>query len=910
MDERNYWLKRLEGMAAATTLDLGSHIISQRSPADETPWLHSDLDEPREWRTLEYRFESTPLAHLRRITGRSPFLLYTLLVSSLKVCLRRYTGTVKVAVGSPPLAECDHANALVIVDEVKYGESFRDLLQRVRQSLLDAYAHQRYPYSHLLKDLGLASGAMAEGEDAERSLLFNVAVALEGFHGGLAEAGEGLRLRFEEEPAEPGMDENAAGPNGTLRVRIEYDGRRYSHQLIARFIVHCEEILRMAVADTGRRVGELGMLKPEERQLLLEDWNRTGGPYPKDRRIHELISEQAAPCPERVALICDGRHVSYGEIDQRANQLGNYLQRLGVGPEIVVGVCLERSVELIVALLGILKAGGAYLPLDPESPVERLSYMMEDAGVSVALTVKELEARLPSFWGQTVCLDEAWGEISVERETEPQSGVVAENLVYAIYTSGSSGKPKGVAVHHQSLVARTVALVEAYGLTSADRLLQFVSPSFDAFAEEVFPSLSCGSSIVVDQDLVGYTTQNFFEMIDRLSITILHSTQTSWRHLVDGLSSNGGRVSSQLRLYISGGEAPSAETLKKWFELTPRQTGFVNAYGPTEATITSTVYRARTNSNGISPQARVPIGRPIANTQVYILDSDQEAAPVGVKGELYIGGAGVTRGYLGRPELTAERFIPDMFSGESGERLYRTGDVCRYLSDGEIEFVGRVDDQVKVRGYRIELREVEASLCEHPEVKQCVVMLREDNPGQQRLVAYVVSKDQLNPSPANGLAVAQQNKNESPPQSSTVVLKTELEVTAPSVMSAELRDYLQRRLPNYMVPGLFVTLNALPLMANGKVDRLALPSPVGVVRKYEAPTGETEIALAQIWAEVLNLDRVSRDDNFFELGGHSLLAVSLIERMRLDGLRADVRTVFVNPTLAELAAVVETEWRL
>jgi amino acid adenylation domain-containing protein len=465
--------------------------------------------------------------------------------------------------------------------------------------------------------------------------------------------------------------------------------------------------------------------------------------------------------------------------------------------------------------------------------------------------------------------------IARESEENVESEAKSDNLAYVIYTSGSSGKPKGVAVPHRALVARTVALVETYGLTPADRLLQFVSPSFDAFAEEVFPALSCGSSLVIDPGAVSYTTQDFFDMAEVSAITTLHIPAVYWHRLVDELSAGGGRVSTQLRLFITGGEAPSAEAFRKWSELTPRQTGFVNAYGPTEATITSTVYSAQTNSIRNPLQSRVPIGRPIANTQVYILDSNHDVAPVGVRGELYIGGAGVARGYRERPELTAERFIPDMFSVEGGARLYRTGDVCRHLKDGEIKFLGRTDDQVKLRGYRIELGEIEAQLARHPGIREAVVEAREDNAGDKRLVAYYT--------------VAVTDGHRAP------------------VEEESLRAHLSAALPGYMLPWAYVELEALPLTPNGKLDRRALLhlNYAGATRIYDAPVGDIETTLARIWAETLQLPQVGRHDNFFALGGHSLLAIRLTERMRGAGLQVDVRSLFVTPTIAGLAEGME-----
>jgi len=855
-EERDYWLKRLEGIAAATTmLDLGPHTISMRAPAVEPPLLSAGLDKRRLRGRLDYRFDPTLTAHLHRITGSSPFLLYTLLVGGLKVCLRRYTDAAEVAVGSPPLAACSHANALVIVDEVRDGESFRGLLQRVRQSLLDAYAHQRYPYHRLLKDLGLASGEAGEGEDPERPLLFDVAVELKGFHGRLAEAGESLRLRFEEKSAESENGGSSANANSALSVRVKYDEQRYSHHLVTRLIVHCEEILRMAVADTGRRIGELEMLRPEERRLLLEEWNRTERPYPQDRRIHDLFAEQAARTPERIALVGEEQRVTYRELERRANQLGHYLRRLGVGPEALVGLCLERSVEMVTAIMGVLKAGGAYLPLDPEYPPERRAFMLKDAGVRVALTREGLKERLPASWERAVCLDAEWERISEESEGAPESEVKPENLAYVIYTSGSTGRPKGVMAAHQGLCNLADAQKEAFRIGDQSRVLQFASLSFDASVSEIFSTLAAGGSLHV------YGQERLMPGTDL--VTVLREDQITTVTLPPSvLAVLGEEELDHLQTVIAAGEACAAEIVDRWARLRR----FLDAYGPTEVTVCASIGECEAGG-----EREPAIGRPIANMRLYILDGAMKPVPVGVRGELYIAGAGVTRGYLGRPELTAERFIPSLFGGEGGERLYRTGDVCRYLPDGTIEFVGRADDQVKVRGYRIELGEIKAALDEHEAVKQSMVVVSENGRGEKQLVGYVVGEE---------------------------------EATA-----AELKRHLRERLPEYMAPSAIVVLEKMPLTANGKVDRRALPAPDGAGggREYEAPIGATEIAVAQIWAEILVLERVGRNDNFFELRGHSLLAARLIERMRQEGLRTNVRALFTHPTLAAFAAVVGGE---
>jgi amino acid adenylation domain-containing protein len=886
MEERNYWLKRLEGVAVARTmLDLDLSATTARPPSNGIPLSSADLDKRRLKGRLNYSFDATLTTNLRRLTGPSAFLLYTVLVSGVKVCLRRYTGTVAAPLGSPPLAECDHANALAIVDEVRDGESFRELLQRVRQGLLNAYAHQRYPYRRLLKDLGLANGEMGENEGGEKAALFDVSVALEGFHGKLTEAGEGLRLCFEEE-----FVERAEIVDRALSVRVEYDEQRYSHQLITRFIVHCEEILRAVMADTDRRIGELEMLRPEERQLLLEEWNQTGRPYPRDRSIHDLLAEQAAQTPERIALVCDGQWVSYRELNRRANQLGHYLQRLGVGPEALVGICVERGVEMVVAVIGSLKAGAAYLPLDPEYPPERLAFMLEDAGIRLALTLQELKDCLPGFCGQTVCLDVEWGRISQESDREPVSEVDEENLAYVIYTSGSTGKPKGVMVEHRGLSNLVEAQKEILGLGAGARVLQFASLSFDASVWEIFSSLAAGGRLYVHGRERLTPGDDLIRALREDQITTVTLPPTV-------LEMAGEKELINLETVVAAGEACSAEIAERW----ANERRFLDAYGPTEATVCASVGGCKAGGN-----SRLTIGRPIANTKLYILDPQMNPAPVGVRGELYIAGVGLARGYLGKPELTVERFIPNLFSREEGARLYRTGDVCRYLSDGNIEFHGRADEQVKIRGCRIEPAEIEAVLIEQPGVRQAVVVAREDAPGQKRLIAYVatdgVSSKAYEPNPFH---------KELFEGESFIEIKGH---QAAKSLIADLRQAMGRRLPNYMMPSAIVLLDRMPLTGNGKLDRQALPAPEqgrsDNESSYEAPVGETETTLAQIWAEIFKLERVSRDDNFFELGGHSLLAITLSERMRQEGLRANVRSIFTHPTVADLATIVEKEWRL
>jgi amino acid adenylation domain-containing protein len=821
--------------------------------------------------------------------------MFMLLMSAFKILLHRYSGQERIVVGTPvagrnhlelePLIGC-FVNILAVKTDLGGEPSVREAIRREREAALGAYAHQDVPFEKIVEELQqerdlsrhpiFQATFVYERTTEERVATENL--KLSEFDLGFNQVQYDLRLAVTE------------SPRGMTTV-IKYCKALFNASLALRMLGHLRALLEGVAEGNEQKIREIEILSDWERGQVLYEWNDAQVEYPSEKRIHELFAEQAEQSPERIALICERRQVSYGELNRRANQLGRYLQGLGVGPEVVVGVCLDRSVEMIVAVLGILKAGGAYLPLDFEYPLERLSFMLEDAGVGVVLTQRGMEERLPTFWGQTVLLDEEWDKFSKGSESNPgnwpESEVIPGSLAYVIYTSGSSGAPKGVAVHQQALVARSVALRETYKLTSADRLLQFVSPSFDAFGEEVFTTLSCGASLIIDKQAIYCSAQEYVDMVERLAITTLHSTAASWSQLVDELSLIRRNVSGPLRLYIAGGEAPSAETLKKWTVLAPHKSEFVNAYGPTEATITSAAYRVEVDSNPIHLQTRVPIGHPIANTQIYILDLDQEIAPIGVKGELYIGGAGVARGYLGRPEMSAEKFIPNPFSGEAGARLYRTGDVGRYQKDGKIETLGRIDEQVKIRGYRIEPGEIENVLRAQPGVQQAVVIAREDEPGQKRLIAYVVADSKAG------------DKKATKPDADNKVVKS---------VSIELRRAIERHLPSYMAPSAIVLLERLPLTPNGKLDRRALPAPEGgayAAKEYEAPVGEIEAKLAVVWADLLKLERVGRQDNFFELGGHSLLATRVVSRIH-DAFQVEIplSRFFEAPTIADLALAV------
>ncbi|MDH3438906.1 MAG: amino acid adenylation domain-containing protein, partial [Betaproteobacteria bacterium] len=645
-----------------------------------------------------------------------------------------------------------------------------------------------------------------------------------------------------------------------LRVDFVYSTDLFDAATIRRMLVHYERLLEGVVADPECRLSHLPLLSDAERNQLLVEWNDTANAFPR-KCVHELFEEQVACTPEATAVEYEGRKLSYRELNTRANQLAHHLIALGVGPEVLVGVCLERSLELIVALLGILKAGGAYMPLEPSYPRERLSFMLEDARPAFLVTTSAKLDVLPLDLPEIVTLDAGAAAFGYENASAPKTSVSLDNLAYVIYTSGSTGRPRGVQLGHHGLCNMAVCHAREFQIHAGSRVLQFASFSFDASVLEIFTALTVGATLCLaprDHLLPGR------ELVD----TLQHQKITTVLLPPSALAVMPDTDLPHLETLIAGGERCTADLVRRW---APGRR-FFNAYGPTECTVTATTWRCSEMD-----RSDPPIGRPRANARAYILDSALNLVPPGVEGELYIGGDGLARGYLNRPEPTAERFVRDPFSTVPGARMYRSGDLARYCPDGSIEFLGRLDDQVKIRGFRIEPGEVEAVLCEHPAVRQAVVQVREDASGDKRLVAYVVPAD-------------------------------------PSLTDIEpLRALLRERLPDYMRPVPYVLLEHLPLTANGKVDRKALPAPdaraytTGV---YEAPVGEIEATLAQIWAEVLRLERVGRNDNFFNLGGHSLLATKVVSRARdRFDLHLPLRLMFEEPTVKGLAdCIAMLEW--
>lgn len=657
--------------------------------------------------------------------------------------------------------------------------------------------------------------------------------------------------------------------NGEFALDCEFDAELFEASTVERFLEHFRTLLAGMVSNPAMHLSELPLLSVSERHKLLVEWNDTRRDYPlESSRLHKLIEAQVKRTPDAVAVVFESEQLSYRALNERANQLAHFLRKLGVGPDGLVGICVERSVEMVVGLLGILKAGGAYVPLDPQYPRERLAFMMEDAGVPVLLTQKKLIGSLPQHKARVICLDADWNEMGRESTANPNVTTAPDNLAYMIYTSGSTGKPKGAMNTHCGICNRLLWMQEQYQLTSADAVMQKTPFSFDVSVWEFFWPLLTGARLVVARPGGHQDPAYLVKLIEQQRITVLHFVPSMLRLFLD---EPGLDHCTSVRHVICSGEALPFDLQERFFESRIANSASLhNLYGPTEAAVDVTHWTCRRDSD----RRIVPLGRPVANTTTYILDSRLQPVPIGVPGELHLGGVQIGRGYHNRPELTVEKFIPDPFTDRPGARLYKTGDLARYLPDGNIEFLGRMDHQVKIRGFRIELGEIESRLAEHDAIKNAVVVAREPRDGgtgDQQLIAYLVS-----------------NSSEQP-------------------RTGVLKQFLLRTLPDHMVPSAFVWLKEFPLSPNGKVDRKALPAPSSVGtepgKSRVLPRTEMEKTLAVIWQKALGVEQVGAEENFFELGGNSLLLVRIQGELRtLLNQDLTVTVLFQYPTISSLAS--------
>ncbi len=656
----------------------------------------------------------------------------------------------------------------------------------------------------------------------------------------------------------------------SLTAEFHYDSSLFQRETIKRIAGHFETLLKSAVRDKESRASELEILSEIERHQLLVEFNRTAADYPREKCIHELFEEQVKRAPHSVAVVFEKEQLTYSELNTKANQLAHILRRRGVAPNVQVGLCVERSVEMLVGLMGILKAGGAYVPLNPEHPKARLSQQLTDIQSPVLITQEKLLSQLPGFEGDMICLDRDQALLANEQKTNPEQITAQHHLVYVIYTSGSTGVPKGVAISHGSLVNYTQFICQKLQLkdTPTNGGLHFATVSTigaDLGNTCIFPSLVSGGCLHIIDYAVAMDGGAFADYVAKHPIDVLKIVPS---HLSALLASPKSRNILPQKYLILGGEALAWELIKLVSEMSG-DCQVINHYGPTETTVGSLTFSLREN-DVFTQTSTVPIGRPIANTEVYILDQHFTPVPIGVPGQLYISGVGLAQGYLNQPQQTAERFVPHPFPHDGEARLYKTGDSARYLPDGNVEFLGRTDHQVKIRGFRVELGEIEAVLKQHEAVRETVVLVREDEPGQERLVAYVVFH----------------GKN-----ASTV---------------SELRSFLKEKLPEYMLPAAFVLLDGLPLTPNGKVDRKALPAPEDIRPELEAahvaPRTEVEQNIAAVWQEALHIEKVGVHDNFFDLGGHSLLIVKVHNKLR-EAMNKELSIIdmFRYPTVSSLA---------
>jgi amino acid adenylation domain-containing protein len=844
---REYWQKQLAGELSILNLPTDKSRPPVQTYQGETHILK--LDEQL-------------IQKLRNLAIASGTSLYKITLAAFFVLLYRYSNQEDILVGSPMLGRLDRkfkgvvgyfVNPVVLRTTVSGYLTFKDFLDQISGTVKEAQKYQDYPFPLLVDKL-------QPQRDPSRSPLFQIS-----FTEQKQRWGEPLKnlsccqdsgLQMEPYPlghqrgASFDLDVMIMEAGEVLQVGWQYNTDLFDLETIARMAEHFLTLLEAIATNPEQRISELPLLTQTERQQLLFEWNNTTTEYPHDKCIHQLFEEQVEKTPDSVAVVFENQQLTYRELNQKANQLAHHLQTLGVRPEVLVGICVERSLEMVVGLLGILKAGGAYVPLDPHYPQERLDYMLADAGVELLLTQQELLSSLSSHTARVVYLDTDWQTIEPQSHENLHAGVRSDNLAYVIYTSGSTGQPKGVAIEHHSPVALCHWAQQTFTRSQLSGVLATTSICFDLSVFELFVTLCLGGKVIVAHNALHIPNLSRAE-----EITLINTVPSAIAELL-----RIGGLPTQIQIVNLAGEPLQNQIVQQLYQH-QNIIRVYNLYGPSEDTTYSTF--ALLGKGATEPPS---IGRPISNTQIYILDANHQPVPIGVPGELYIGGDGLARGYLNRPELTLEKFIPNPFSDDSSERLYKTGDLARYLIDGNIEYLGRIDNQVKIRGFRIELGEIEAVLNAHPQIQQAVVIVTEDIYGDKRLVAYLVKSDE-------------------------------------SLTNKQIRDFLKQQLPEYMLPSVFVTLDTIPLTPNGKIDKKALPIPDGVSREVEyiAPRTPSEEIIANIFATVLNQQNIGINDNFFSLGGHSLLATQLISRLRLAfNVEIPLRAVFESPTVTQL----------
>ena len=861
-----FWRNLLEGFKAPNSISL----FQTGESVD---------DKDREYAECEIRISEPVTTLLRSLAKENQLTLNTFIQGAWALLLSRYSSEEDVVFGAVRAgrrwaSEATEFMVGLFINTVplRVGvppkRSLIPWLKEIRQLQIAIREHENTP---LVEIQGWSD--VPRGIPLFESILEFDNYDLNAFLQSKGESWQNREFRLLEKTGYPITLHGYAG--SALLLKIAYDTGRFDGGTIERMLGHLKSLLEGIAEDPNRSLSVLPILTDAERHQLLVEWNAPQVDYPRHKCLQELFEAQVERTPERVAVVFEGEELTYRELNRRANQLGHYLRRFGVGPEVLVGIFVDRSLEMVVGILGILKAGGAYVPLDLAYPEERLRFMVKDAQLAVIVTQERLMARLPADSAKIVCIDASPTSATedVAADENPVCDAKPENLAYVIYTSGSTGRPKGVLITHGNVTRLFAATQPWYGFGPEDVWTLFHSHAFDFSVWEIWGALLYGGRLVVVSYEISRSPKEFYKLLSNHHVTVLNQTPSAFYQLIQVEESGAPEERLALRLVIFGGEALELQYLKPWFkrhgDKTPK---LVNMYGITETTVHVT-YRPITYRDVESGQGSV-IGEPIPDLQLYVLDRSLQPVPIWVAGELYVGGAGLARGYLNRPELTMQCFIPDPFSKAPGARLYKTGDVARFLPNRDLEYLGRADQQVQIRGFRVELGEIESVLAEHEAISRAVVVVREDHPGGQRLVGYfVVTPDH--------------------------------EVNIP-----ELRKHLRARLPEYMIPQYFVKLEAVPLTPNGKVDRRALPPPMShrpeLESDYVAPRTELERTIASIWQAVLHLEKIGINDNFFELGGHSLLATQVLSRIRkILHVEFPLKRFFGSPTIAGLSMLIE-----
>lgn len=815
---------------------------------------------------------------LKSLSREEGVSLFTTLLTCFKVFLARYSGQTDVAIGTfkhgrtsqelQPLVGM-FVNSLVLRTDLSDAPTFRELLRDVRKTCKSAFANEELPFEMLVDEL-------QPERQPGRNPLFQVSVnyhasvvapKLPGLSVSQFSVGRFGASQVRNDTAKFDLELTWYDSENEVEGMIEYSKEVLDRSSIRRAINHLLTLIEALAADPSQPVSRPPLLGEPERHQVLVEWNSTDTAFPREATLTGLFEAQVAATPERTALDYGDEQLTYRELDNRANQLAQFLrQHCAVGPDVCVGLCAERSVEMVVGILGILKAGGAYVPLDPDAPTDRLAFMIADAGIDCVLTQDALRGLPPGFGGTVLALDADWDMIAQSPDTRVEQPVTADNLAYILYTSGSTGVPKGVMISQGAISNHMHWMQQAFPLTEADCVAQKTPFTFDASVWEFWAPLLVGARLAVAGKDGHRDPGYLLRFLSEKNVSVLQVVPTLLRQLVEqGLPSSGS-----LKRVFCGGEVLPIDLVRRFRAASPA--ALINLYGPTETTIDALSWAC----GDLESLSSIPVGRPVANTQAYVLDAAMEPVPTGVCGELYLGGNQLARGYLGRPDLTADRFLPDPFGSTPGARLYKTGDLVRHRPEGDLEYVGRIDHQVKIRGFRIELGEIEMMLEELPSIRESVVIVREDSPDDKRIVAYVVPHETFVPSPG------------------------------------ELKTFLMEKLPSYMVPGSFVVLERLPLTPNGKVDRQVLPVPDSADRAhgmvYVAPSNEIEQRIARIWQEVLQLEQVGIRDNFFDLGGHSLLLMRVQnELQKMFSQPVSVIDLIQFPTIEALAVFLASE---